>query len=489
MDFETEKRRIAISDMGGRMERANRKPGIFERIRSMDLTSGNLFWKLGLFALPMALATILQLLYTTVDLVTVHLWGGGENSASAISGNGALINLVVVMFSGLAIGANVAIGNAIGAKDLEHAEKVVHTSLLFALFSGIAVAVFGFFMTPILLDLIQIEPAYRDEAVSYMQIYFVGLPLLMLYNYASQIHRAMGDSSTPFLALLFAGCVNLLADFLFVYFLRANVRGVAWATVLSEGVSALALLLSLGLRKHALLRLRPKELRIDRQTLGEIVKLGLPAGFQGFFFALPNTFIQSALYVIGAGNVALQNGAIAANNINNYNYAFIEAISSSTMAIIAQNYGAKKENNVRKALWYGLAWGTIYCALYSLVIFVGYRPLLSLFVDGDNEVAIEAGKTRLWLIGFTYVLDMAMDVAGGAMKGIRRPLAPAIVTGVCCTLFRIAAIQGVILRVEAFQNVLWLYSVYPISWVLACAANFTLLPILFKKAFPRAKEA
>lgn len=222
-------------------------------------------------------------------------------------------------------------------------------------------------------------------------------------------------------------------------------------------------------------------MKFDKDALGEILRLGLPSGFQGFFFALPNTFVQSALYAIGANNVALQNGAIAANNINNFNYAFIEAISSSTMAIVAQNFGAGKKENIRKALRYGLCWGALYCALYSLLILFAYRPLLSLFVDADNEAAIEAGKTRLYLVGFTYFLDMGMDVSSGVMKGIRHPLVPALITGITCTLFRIAMIQGVILPIPEMRSVLWLYSVYPLSWILACLGDAIFLPLLFRR--------
>ncbi len=451
----------------------------------MDLTKGNLFWKLGLFALPMALTTILQLLYTTVDLISVHLWGGGETSASAISGNGALINLIVVMFSGMAVGANVAIGIAVGAKKQEHAQKVLHTSLIFALICGIVVGIFGFSCTPLFLELINIEPLYMEEATQYMRIYFIGLPLLMLFNYSAQIHRAIGDSSTPFLALVISGLVNVLFDFIFVYALKWNVRGVAWATVISEAVSALFLLVSFFLHKKAFVHLEWKSFKIDKDSLVEIVKLGLPAGLQGFFFALPNTFIQSALYQIGADNISLQNGAIAANNINNYNYAFIEALSSATMAFTAQNYGAKNKKNIKEVFHYGLIWTMMAEVLYSLLILFAYQPLLSLFVDGDNMEAIMAGRDRLWIVGLTYFLDGFMDVSSGSMKGMRHPLAPAIVTALTCTVFRIAMIEGLVLQIESMRTLLWLYSVYPFSWILAVIADFICLPILRKKEFKK----
>lgn len=465
-----------------------KKKNFIEKIRSMNLTEGNLFWKLGLFALPMALTTILQLLYTTVDLMTVHI-GESENAAAAISGNSALINLIVVMFNSMAIGANVAIGNALGAKNLTHAKKVLNTSILFSIICGLGVGLFGYLLTPFFLDLIQIEPMYLEDATTYMCIYFIGLPFLMVYNYGAQIHRSMGDSSSPFFILLVSGLINVGFDCLFVFACHFGVAGVAWATVISEGVSAILIVLSLIFSKGAPIRLDFKHFKWDHSCLAEIIRLGLPAGLQGFFFALPNTFIQAALYNIGAGNIPLQNGAIAANNINNYNYAFIEAFSSATMAIIAQNYGAKKKENIIKTIKYGFIWVTLYSALYALIIAVAYRPLLSLFVDYDNDIAIEAGKQRLWLVGFTYVLDAYMDVASSGMKGVRHTLTPAIITAITCTVFRIVFIECCVLRIPEMRTVLWLYSAYPISWVLACIADGICLPIIYKKAFKQIEAA
>ena len=301
----------------------------FKSVKEMDMTSGNLFWKIGLFALPMALTSILQLLYTTVDLISVHFWGGGQSSASSISANGSLINLIVVVFTSLSLGANVAIGNAKGAGNREHAQKVMHTSLLFSLVVGVVIGIAGFFSSRFFLELIKTEAAYLDNATTYMQIYFLGLPLLMVYNYGAQIHRAVGNSATPFLSLFLAGLLNVLFDFVFVYFARLDVAGVAWATIISEGASAILVVLPLFCKHSGYLHASFKELRFDRSSVVEIVKLGLPAGLQGFFFALPNTFIQSALYTIAKdmpNSIDVEDGAIAANSINNYCYAFVEAI-------------------------------------------------------------------------------------------------------------------------------------------------------------------
>ena len=459
----------------------------FKSVKEMDMTSGNLFWKIGLFALPMALTSILQLLYTTVDLISVHFWGGGQSSASSISANGSLINLIVVVFTSLSLGANVAIGNAKGAGNREHAQKVMHTSLLFSLVVGVVIGIAGFFSSRFFLELIKTEAAYLDNATTYMQIYFLGLPLLMVYNYGAQIHRAVGNSATPFLSLFLAGLLNVLFDFVFVYFARLDVAGVAWATIISEGASAILVVLPLFCKHSGYLHASFKELRFDRSSVVEIVKLGLPAALQGLFFALPNTFIQSALYTIAKdmpNSIDVEDGAIAANSINNYCYAFVEAISAACLAMTAQNYGARKKNNILKAFWYAQAWNLLFNAFYSLLIFFAHDALLSLFVDSDNAISLQAGWERLMIVGFTYALDGIMDICSSALRGIRRSATPMWVTMLTCCVFRIAMIELLILRVDYFKTVFWLYSVYPFSWILADIADGICLSLVYRKVLP-----
>lgn len=170
--------------------------------KEMNMTEGNLFAKIGLFALPLFLATVLQLLYSTVDLVTVHFMGGGQSSMAAVAANGALINLVIVVFANMSMGSNVAMGNAKGAGEHDKAKKILHTSFLVSIISGIAVGIIGFFTSRLLLELMKTDAHIIDLATTYLKIYFLGMPFLMIYNYLSQIMRAIGNSSTPFFILL-----------------------------------------------------------------------------------------------------------------------------------------------------------------------------------------------------------------------------------------------------------------------------------------------
>lgn len=437
------------------------------RNREMDMTSGNLFLKIGLFALPVMLTTAMQLLYVTIDLTTVH-YGDSAESMGAIASNNALINLIVVVFTGVSLGVNVIMSEAKGAGDKEKAEKVMHTSLLFALISGIFVGVVGLLISDDLLRLMGTEAHYLEKATLYLRIYFCGLPFLMIYNYAAQMLRAQGDSRMPFLILTVSGIINVAFDCLFVFPLHMGVAGVALATIISEGVSCVLGVLALAKRKDAYVRFSFKKLRFDRKCLHEILRVGLPAGLQGFFFSLPNVFIQSSLYTIDPGNVNLENGATAAANVEGYFYTGVDALATSVMTFIAANVGAKKKENVPKCLFYALTWGVMFVGIVALAAGLLYRPLLSLFVDGEES--IQAGRDRLWITGFLYFFELTMAVSAGALRGLRHSTYPMVTTLVFCTALRIVLIFT-LFPLEYFHTVSWLYALFPITWALATISN------------------
>lgn len=441
------------------------------------MTSGNLFKKMALFALPVMLTTAMQLLYVTIDLTTVH-YGDSAESMGAIASNNALINLIVVVFANVSLGVNVVMSEAKGANNPEKAEKVMHSSLLFALITGIAVGVLGFFISDNLLEMMGTEEHYFAKAALYLRIYFAGLPFLMLYNYSAQILRAQGDSRTPFLILFVSGLVNVGADCIFVFPLHMGVAGVGIATVISEALSCVLGILALAKGRNAYVRFSFKKLRIDHHVLLDVLRVGLPAGFQGFFFSLPNVFIQSSLYTIDPGNVNLENGATAAANVEGYFYSGIDAFATSAMTFIAANIGAKKKDNVKKCLAYGFIWGAMYVALIALITGLLYRPLLSLFVD--NEESIMAGRDRLFVTGFFYLLQMTMAVSAGCLRGLRKSTFPMITTLLFCTVVRIVLILTVF-PLPFFHTVSWLYALFPITWGLTAVSNVIALAIFTPK--------
>ena len=337
----------------------------------------------------------------------------------------------------------------------------------------------GFFISDDLLKMMGTEEHYFAKAALYLKIYFCGLPFLMIYNYTSQLLRAQGDSRSPFIALVISGVLNIAFDCLFVFPLQMGVAGVALATIIAEAISAFVCVFILIKGKANYVSLHLKQLKIDGKTLTELLKVGLPAGLQGFFFSLPNVFIQSSLYTIDPGNVALENGATAASNIEGYFYAGTDAIAVSVMTFIAANVGAKKKDNIPKIALYGLIWGSILCAIYALLTGLLYRPLLSLFVTDDQS--IEAGKTRLFIMGFFYFFDFTMALSAGILRGLRHSTYPMVTTLVCCTVLRIILILTVF-PLDQFHNVFWLYMLFPITWVIATITNVIGLIVLLPRA-------
>ena len=446
-----------------------------------DMINGNLFIKMIVFAIPMMLTTIMQLLYVTIDLTTVH-YGDSAESMGAIASNNPLINLIVIVFAGVSLGANVLLSEAKGANNQQKAEKVLHTSLLFAAFSGLFVGVLGFIISDDLLKLMGTEDYYFSKAALYLKIYFCGLPFLMVYNYSAQLLRAQGDSVSPFVALMVAGLINVGFDCLFVFPLHMGVAGVALATIIAEAISAFLCCFVLIKGKNNYVSLSFKKLKVDWQILKEVLKVGLPAGLQGFFFSLPNVFIQSSLYTIDPGNVDLVNGATASGNIEGYFHAGIDAVAVATMTFIAANVGAMNKNNIKKCILYGLIWGIIVCSIVALIVLFLHRPLLSLFVD--SEESLDAGYTRMALLGYFYFLNFTMNLTAAILRGLKHSTFPMVTTLLTCTVLRIILILTVF-PLEMFHTVFWLYALFPITWVLATLSNFIALIVLLPKDLRR----
>ena len=450
-----------------------------------DMTRGNLFKKMILFAIPAMLATVAQLLYVTVDLTTVH-YGDSAESMGAIASNTALINLIIVVFTGISQGSNVILSEAKGAGNIEKAQKVLGTSYLFAIFSGIFVGVVGFFVSDDLLKLMGTEEHYFAKAALYLKIYFTGLPFLMIYNYCLQLLRAQGDSKSPFIALVISGIINIGFDCLFVFPLHMGVAGVALATIIAEAISAAICTLTLIKGKGNYVNLMWKSLRIDGKALKDVLKIGLPAGLQGFFFSLPNVFIQASLYTIDPGNINLENGATASSNIEGYFYAGADAIGVATMTFIAANLGAKNKENIKKTMLFGLIWGAIICGIMALLTVLLHRQLLSLFVD--NEEALKAGQTRLFILGLPYFFDFTMLLTASILRGLKHSAYPMMTTMICCSVLRIVLVLT-LFKLDYFHTLFWLYALFPITWVLATASNIIAMLIFVPKEFKKIDES
>lgn len=453
--------------------------------KEMDLTSGNLFLKMPLFALPMAFTTILQLLYSTVDLFTVSNFGGGSNSMSAVGSNSALINLIIVFFVSFSMGSNVLMANAKGADDKERANRILHSSLILAFLTGVLVGVIGYFISPFLLKMMNTPDSIITNATTYLKIYFIGLPFLMIYNYGSQILRALGDSKRPFYILVISGLINVIFDLIFVICFKLDVAGVAYATIFSEFVSALLIVLWLIFYKKGYVYLKFRDLKLDKQSLIGIVKIGFPSGIQGLGYYIPGVLIQSSLYALTSAVVfntqvsveEIVAGNAACSTVESYVYAFVEAFATASTSFVSQNYGANKKENIKKILWYSLFWSEVFCVICALLCFLLSDPILKIFItDGEGintSNALLVGKERMYLLVFTYGIDAIMDVSSFYLRGLNHSTSPSVVTICTCIGIRLFFIY-VLFPIETYHTLMWLLIIYPISWAIA---SLILLPM------------
>ena len=442
----------------------------------MDMCSGPILSKMLMFALPLMLSSVLQLLFNAADVVVVGKFAG-DNSLAAVGCTGSLVNLLVNLFVGLSVGANVMAARHFGAKQNDELSKTVHTAVTVAAISGVILTFIGVVFADNILRLMSTPEPVLPLAALYLRIYFGGMVANMLYNFGSAILRAVGDTKRPMYFLTFAGVVNVVLNLIFVIVLKMDVAGVAIATVISQCISAFLVLRCLVMETGAI-HLDVKKLGIDAAEFRNIVRIGLPAGLQGCVFSLSNVVIQSSINSFGETVVS---GSAASANLEGFVYVAMNSFHHATLNFMSQNFGAGKYSRMKKVMICGL--GCVIAAglvLGNLEVFFG-RRLLSLYTS--SPAVIEAGITRLTINNTLYCLCGMMDVMVGVMRGIGYSVMPMIVSlvGACGTrLLWIATV----FRIESFHRIETVYIAYPISWFLTFAAHVVCYFIVRRKAIP-----
>ena len=428
----------------------------------IDMTEGPILPKILAFSGPLIMTGILQLLYNAADVIVVGNYAGHE-ALAAVSSTGALINLLVNVFMGLSVGASVVIARYYGARDVISLRKAEHTAMTLALFMGVGVGLFGFIAARPLLQMMDSPEDVIDGAALYVRLYFLGMPANMLYNFGAGVLRAIGDTKRPMYYLIIAGLVNVLLNLLLVIVFHLDVAGVAIATVASQIISAILVLLCL-FRSRSVIHLNLQECRIDRKSLREIIRIGLPAGLQGSLFSISNVLIQSSVNSFGSVVVA---GNGVASNIEGFVYVAMNALHQAAMTFASQNYGAGKTDRVKKTLWCCLGSVTVIGLGMGLVFRLLGPQLMSLY-NSEPEV-ISNGLTRMDIIMPTYFLCGLMDVMVGQLRGIGFSVMPMVVslTGAC--LLRIVWILTVFAQDRSLPM---LYLSYPVSWFVTFAIHY-----------------
>lgn len=441
----------------------------------MDMTDGPLLPKILAYSGPLILTGILQLLYNAADVVVVGNFAGPK-ALAAVSSTGSLINLLVNIFMGLSVGASVVIARAYGAQDIRRMRNAEHTAISIAAVSGIFVGALGFFLARPMLELMDSPKDVIDGATLYVKIYFLGMPANMLYNFGAATLRAVGDTKRPLYYLTVSGLVNVVLNLILVIIFHMDVAGVAIATVVSQIVSMILVLLCL-LRTEGNIRLNPRELRIDKRELADIARVGLPAGLQGSLFSISNVLIQASVNSFGSMVVA---GNGVASNLEGFVYTAMNAQYQANLTFASANYGAGKYERVRKVVWVCLGVVTAIGLGMGLLFLLLGPQLISLY--NQDPAVIEAGMERMRVILPMYFLCGLMDVMVGQMRGIGYSVLPMIVslTGAC--LLRIIWIMTVF---AANKTQFILYISYPISWFATFAVHMICYRIVADRKLPR----
>ncbi len=438
--------------------------------KHMDMINGPIWNKLLMFAFPVAATAVLEQLFNASDIAIVgNFTGEGKTIAvAAVGANSSIIALIVNAFVGVALGANVVIANAIGRRDKETVSKAVHTSIVVAILAGIFISVIGELVAGPLLSSLNVPDDVFPEALLYLRIYLLGMPVILLYNFEAAVFRSTGDTKTPLMVLAVSGVLNVAMNLFFVAILNMSVEGVAIATVTSNAISSVWLFRRL-LKSDGITSIELKLLRVDRKILIRIMKIGLPAGIQSSVFGVANIVIQSAINSLGTVIMAASS---AAYNIEIFAYFVMNSFSQACTTFVGQNYGAGQIKRCRRVLKLCIvetmiATGT---AIF-LVLFFG-KSLLAIF-NNDPEV-IEYGYIRIMMIFSSYIFSMLYDNMSGYMRGFGISLMPAVLTMVGVCGIRLFWIAFVFPSHRSLQGILM---VYPVSLSVTALLIFILLMV------------
>lgn len=424
--------------------------------QKLDMLNGSIWNKLPVFALPIAATGILEQLFNASDIAIVGNFAQTDKTAAvaAVGANSPIIGLILNLFIGIALGANVVIANAIGRDDKQTVQKAVHTSMVVSVIGGVLVAIIGELIAEPLLTVLNVPDDVLELALLYLRIYFLGMPVILLYNFEAAIFRSIGETKMPLIALTLSGILNVLLNLFFVIVLKMSVNGVATATVLANVMSAGILYIKL-VKSDKYIKVEFKKLRIDGKVFAKIMQIGLPAGIQSAVFAVANIVIQGAINSLGTVVIAASSAAF---NIEIIAYNVMNSFSQACTTFVGQNFGANKIDRCKKTLFLCLIEDAIASGTAIFIVLITGKFLLSIF--NNNPEVIEIGYTRLVIIFIAYIFSMLYEVMSGYLRGFGFSLVPAILTTVGVCVLRIIWINTVFPANRTFVTIM---TAYPVS--------------------------
>lgn len=441
---------------------------------TLDIRNGPVLKNVIIYTIPIILTGILQLLFNAADLIVVG-WFSGSDSVAAVGATASLTNLIVNLFIGLSVGAGVIVAQCLGAGDSDAASQTVHTAIPVAFIGGVILSVIGVAFSKTFLGLMG-TPAGKLLSLSsvYMKIYFSGMIFSMLYNFGSAVLRAAGDTKSPLIFLTISGVLNVILNIIFVALFNMDVAGVALATVISEGVSAVLVLIALSKRNDAC-RLVFKKMQIKKTVFIRIIKIGVPAGLQNSLFAISNVLIQSSINSFGTAHIS---GSAAASSLEGFCYVAMNSFQQTSLNFCGQNYGAGDLKRVKKVNNTCLLTVSAVGLFTGCLIYFFGRPLLGIYIH-DSASAINFGMERMKYILIPYFLCGIMDVVTGSMRGIGSSVIPMVITIVGVCVMRIVWIYTVF-SMPQYHSFAGLMISYPISWFLTFAAVYAAYILILK---------
>lgn len=437
----------------------------------VDMLNGPLLKKILLFALPLAASSVLQQFFNSADVAVVGHFAGSE-ALAAVGSNTPIINLLINIFVGMSVGANVVIGMFLGQKKEEQVSRAVHTVMLLSVVTGIALIFIGWFLTAPLLELIKTPENVIGLASVYLRIYFMGMPFFMFYNFGAAVLRSRGDTNRPLLCLIVSGVVNVLLNLFFVIVLGMGVAGVGIATLIANAVSA-SMIACFLLGERSSLRLYPSKLSFNVPILLRVIKIGVPAGIQGMIFSFSNVCIQSAINSFGPDAMA---GSAAAQNFEFFSYFVINSFNQAAVTFISQNFGAGKMDRCSKVYRLCMISSFVMTGIMSSSFVLG-RNIFLRFYTSDERVLVY-GAMRLVFIESFGAIPCSYEISASALRGMGYSMLPAVLTMIGSCLLRIVWLLTVF---KIFPDFRVLMAVYPFSWLVTGIMLISAYIIIRKK--------
>ena len=444
-----------------------------KKTHRIDMCSGTLADKILIFALPLMASSLLQLLFNAADVVVVGRFAGKE-ALAAVGSNTSLINLMINLFVGLSVGTNVVVARDLGAGRHDNVSRSVHTAITLALASGVAMMIFGVVMVRQLLEWMSSPSDVIDLATIYLRIYFFGMPANLTYNFGAAILRAQGDTQRPLYYLTAAGVVNVILNLILVIALRMDVAGVALATIIAQYISA-ALVVRCLMSEQGPLHLDLRRLGLDKKVVIQILRVGLPAGFQGVVFSLSNVVIQSSLNSFN--DPVLVAGSAAGSNIEGFVYVTMNAFHQAAISFVGQNYGAGKCDRVDKVARLCVLFAVLFGLVLGNLVYLFGGPLASVYAPGEPDV-VQQALVRMRYISCPYFICGIMEVFVGVLRGLGSSVIPMFTSIMGACVLRLVWVATVF---PVYRTPACLYISYPVTWTITALFHLLFLMLIVRK--------